>query len=179
MSINISQTQCLFIPYLLYHILYLCAGNLAFEIDEDTLRKTFNKCGDINSVRIATDRETGQPRGFGHIEFAEVSAATKAVEMAGTMVSGRAIRVDFAGARPAGGAGGDRGFGGGRGGGFGGRGGGFGGGRGGGFGGRGGGRGGFGGGRGGGRGGFGGDRAPNRNSGMGIAASSGSKMTLD
>jgi nucleolin len=107
------------------------------------------------SVRFATDRETGEFRGFGHVEFEDVDAAKKAVAMSGTDVLGRAIRIDFAAPRaPPGEGGRGGGFGGGRGGG---RGGGFGGGRGGGFGGgRGGG---FGGGRGGGRGGgFGGGR---------------------
>jgi nucleolin len=136
-------------------------GNLPYDADEDVLRGVFGECGEIARVRIATDRETGQPRGFGHIEFAEVDGAKAAVALAGTPINGRAVRVDFAAAREGGGGGGG-GFGGGGRGGFGGRGGGrggFGGDRGGrgGFGGRGGGRGGFGG-RGGGRGGFGGDR---------------------
>ncbi len=110
-------------------------GNLAFEIDEDTLRETFSDCGEITNVRFATDRETGDFKGFGHIQFAESDATDKAVAKAGEMVAGRAIRVDFAEERQPGGGGGGGG-GGGRGG-FGGGGGGFGGGgRGGGFGGR-------------------------------------------
>ena len=47
-------------------------GNLSFDVDEATLRSVFESCGEIFSVRIATDRETGQPRGFGHIEFADI-----------------------------------------------------------------------------------------------------------
>lgn len=173
-------------------------GNLSFQVTEEGVREAFGgtffrhtpccrgsleliplwicvcvvaECGQIISVRFATDRETGEMRGFGHIDFDSVEAATAAVALAGTDVCGRPIRVDFAAPRGEGGGGrggGRGGFGdrGGRGGGFGGRGGGFGGrggfgdrgGRGGGFGGRGGGRGGFGdrGGRGGGFGGRGG-----------------------
>jgi nucleolin len=82
-------------------------------VTEDQLRETFDSCGSITSVRIATDRETGNPRGFGHMEFETVEAATAAVALAGTNIAGRAIRVDFAGQRPAGGAGGGGGFGGG------------------------------------------------------------------
>jgi nucleolin len=166
-------------------------GNLSFDIEEQTIRDTFAECGNINSVRIATDRETGNPKGFGHVEFDTVEAATAAVALAGAMMNGRAVRVDFAGQRAErpggfsprggrdsfGGRGGGRGggFGGGRGGGFGGgRGGGFGGGRGGGgFGGRGGGRGGFGGGRGGG--GFG--SRPEKKE--GIKEFQGAKMSFD
>ncbi len=139
----------------------LFMGNLSFNVTEEEIRGAFESCGDIVSVRIATDRETGKPRGFGHLEFADVDGAKKAMDMNGTEVAGRNIKMDYAAARTGGGGGGGGGGfgGGGRGGGFGGgrgggRGGGFGGGRGGGgrgggFGGRGGGRGGFGGGRGG------------------------------
>jgi len=111
-------------------------GNLAFTVTDDQIYEAFGVCGTVTSVRLATDRETGQPRGFGHCEFETVEAATAAVAMTGVDVSGRGVRVTFAAARAPREGGGDRG-------------------------GRGGGRGGFGGdrgGRGGGRGGFGGDR---------------------
>merc|ERR1712037_1072663 len=45
-------------------------GNLSFQIDENTLREAFGECGEITQVRFAEDRETGQFKGFGHIEFA-------------------------------------------------------------------------------------------------------------
>ena len=150
-------------------------GNLSFHIDEDTIRDTFKDCGEITAVRFAEDKETGQFKGFGHVEFADTESTDKAVALAGTYVMDRPLRVDFANERR------DRGFGGGgRGGGRGGRGGrggymgGGGGGRG--RGGRGGGRGGgFGGGRGGGRGGnsFGAKKSGS------IAAFSGNKITFD
>ena len=102
--------------------------------------------------------EDGRPRGFCHVQFDAPAGATAAMEYQGSMLDGRAIRLDLSTPnRNGGGRGGGRGggFGGGRGGDRGGRGGGFGGGRGGGFGDRGGRGGGFGGGRGGG---FGGGR---------------------
>ena len=98
-------------------------GNLAWEIDEDSLRQAFAECGEISSVRFATDRETGDFKGFGHVEFYESEATDKAVAMAGTNVCGRPIRVDFANDRKdrpsfgGGGRGGGRGGRGGRGGG--------------------------------------------------------------
>ncbi len=113
-------------------------GNLSFDIDEDSMRSFFEDCGNVVSVRIATDRETGQPKGFGHVSFDDTDAVDKAVAKAGEYLKGRPVRVDYSEDRQGGGGGGG-GRGGGRGGGFGGRGGG---GRGGGFGGRGGGRGG-------------------------------------
>jgi nucleolin len=33
-------------------------GNLAWDVDEDTLRQVFGDCGTITSVRFAMDRET-------------------------------------------------------------------------------------------------------------------------
>ena len=42
------------------------------------------------------DRETGDFKGFGHIEFADTASTDLAVAMAGEMVLGRAIRVDYA-----------------------------------------------------------------------------------
>jgi nucleolin len=137
-------------------------GNLSFNVEEEEVRACFAECGEIASCRFATDRETGEFKGFGHIEFVESSATEKAVALAGTMVAGRGIRVDYAEARKPGGTPGSAG--GGRGGGGGGRGG----------------RGGFGGG--GGRGGFGsggrGGGAPNKNKGS-IAAHQGTKISFD
>ena len=125
-------------------------GNLSWNVEEDNILGLFRPCGTITQVRFATDRETGDFKGFGYIEFEDTSATDSAVALSGEMVSGRPIRVDFAKERD--GSGGGRGGGGGRG-----DGGGRGGGRG--AGGRGGGRGG-GAPRGGGRGSFGGGRGP-------------------
>jgi hypothetical protein len=144
-------------------------GNLAWEIDEDTLRDTFKDCGEITQIRFSMDRETGDFKGYGHIEFASTEATDAAVKLAGTEIFGRAIRIDYANDRRSSG-----GFGGGRGGGGGG-GGRSGGGRG--YLGGGGGRGRGGGGRGGGRGGFSASPAKAKKSG-GIAGFSGTKITF-
>lgn len=95
-------------------------GNLSFQIDEDSLRDAFKDCGEISMVRFATDRETGDFKGFGHIEFVDSEAVDRAMEMAGTDILGRAVRVDYAedkrrGSFGGGGSFGDRGGGGGRG----------------------------------------------------------------
>ncbi|KAK7053839.1 hypothetical protein R3P38DRAFT_3577417 [Favolaschia claudopus] len=125
----------------------LFVGNLSFGVDEDKVWSFFTECGgNVKSVRLPTDRDTGRPKGFGYVEFEDIEGAKKAFAAAnGQEIDGRSIRLDYSQPRDSSGGGG--GFGGG----------GFGGGRGGGFGGDRGGRGGRGGGRGG-RGGFGGDR---------------------
>lgn len=71
-------------------------GNLSFDIDEETLRETFNHCGEIKGVRLAIDRRSGKFRGFGHLDFANESAVSEAMKLAGTEVMGRNIRIDFA-----------------------------------------------------------------------------------
>mmetsp|Transcript_13139 Transcript_13139/g.22209 ORF Transcript_13139/g.22209 Transcript_13139/m.22209 type:complete len:196 (-) Transcript_13139:407-994(-) len=123
-------------------------GNLGFRTEEWSIREFFSGCGDITSVRIAMG-EDGRARGFAHVEFAQPSSATQAMNLNGQELDGRGVRLDLSVPRQGGGRGGRGGDRGGRG--FGGRGGGFGG--------RGGDRGGRGfGGRGGGFGGRGGDR---------------------
>ncbi|ODQ77791.1 hypothetical protein BABINDRAFT_172584 [Babjeviella inositovora NRRL Y-12698] len=126
----------------------LFLGNLSFEADRDTLFEAFSAYGAVQSVRIPTNPETEQPKGFGYVEYGTIEEAKAALEaLNGADLCGRNVRLDYSTPRdnsaPRGGRGG-----------FGGRGG-----RGG-FGGRGG-RGSFGGDRGGfrgGRGSFGGDR---------------------
>jgi cold-inducible RNA-binding protein len=107
----------------------LYVGNLAFHATEDVINQHFSTCGEVVSVSVMTDRETGQSRGFAFVEMGSADAAQKAIqELNGSDLQGRALRVDIAAERRGGGGGG-----GGRGGGGGGyRGGGGGGGRGGG-----------------------------------------------
>lgn len=120
----------------------LYVGNLSFSTSEAQLRDLFAQHGEVTSASLVMDRETGRPRGFGFVEFANDDQARAAITaLDGKNVDGRDIKVNEAKPREAGGGGGRGGFGGGRGGGGGG-------GRGG-FGGGGGGRGGSGGGRGG------------------------------
>lgn len=123
----------------------LYVGSLPYSITEDQLREMFAPYGALESVRIISDKYTGQSKGFGFVEMANEEDAQKAIEgVNGREAGGRTLIVNEA--RPE--APRERSFGGGRGGGGGGGWGGGGGGRGG-FGGRGG-----GGGGGGGRGGF-------------------------
>ena len=71
-------------------------GNLSYDIDEEAMKAAFKDCGEVTNIRWGMDRETGDFKGFGHVEFANTESTDKAVAMAGEMVLGRAIRVDFA-----------------------------------------------------------------------------------
>ena len=108
----------------------LYVGNLSFHTTEDQLRGIFASYGQIDSVSLVTDRNTGQSRGFAFVEVADDAAADKAIaELNGRDLDGRNLTVNEARPReeraPRGGGGGGRGgFGGGGGGGRGGRGGG-------------------------------------------------------
>jgi len=148
----------------------LFIGNLSFTATEDDIRGAFTECGEILSIRLPTDRESGQPKGFGYIQFSSIDEAKAAVAWNGSDLAGRPCRLDFAGKKP------ERAEGGG-GGGFGGRGGRGGGGGRGGRGGFGGGRGGFGGDRGG-RGGRGGGRGGASTNRGGFGSFAGSKVTF-
>jgi RNA recognition motif-containing protein len=99
----------------------LYVGNLSFKTNEETLKAAFEQGGQkVVEVKIMTDRDTGQPRGFAFVEMASPADA-QAVMAAwdGQQLEGRSLRVNEAQERSGGGGGG-----GGRGGGRGGRGGG-------------------------------------------------------
>jgi RNA recognition motif-containing protein len=75
----------------------LYIGNLNYDTTEDTLREVFAKYGEVESVRVITDRYTGRSRGFGFVEMASEEAAAKAIsELNGKPVDEREIRVDKA-----------------------------------------------------------------------------------
>ncbi len=130
-------------------VLNIYVGNLSFDTTERDLEQAFASYGEVQSARVATDRDTNRSRGFGFVEMPnQTEAQTAIAELNGKELQGRTLTVNEARPRedrPRGGGGGGYGGGGG------GRGGGYGGGGGGGYGGGGGGRGGGYGGGGGGR----------------------------
>jgi nucleolin len=90
----------------------LFVGNLSWNTVEDTLWDAFSEYGEVSSVRLPTDRESGKPKGYGYIEFSVVDSAQKAFDaMSGQELDGRQIRLDFSQPRDANGAGRGRGAG--------------------------------------------------------------------
>lgn len=74
----------------------LFVGNLSFGVNEDALWETFGEHGDVKSVRVPTDRDTGKPKGFAYVEFSEVGVAKQAhAALQGFELDGRSIRLDF------------------------------------------------------------------------------------
>ncbi|MBU2603338.1 MAG: RNA-binding protein [Actinobacteria bacterium] len=96
----------------------LYVGNLAYSTTDTAIRALFEAHGEVTSVNLINDRDTGRPKGFGFVEMAtpEQAQAAKAA-LDGTEVDGRAIKVDSAKEQQPRRSGGGGGYGGGRGGG--------------------------------------------------------------
>ena len=81
-------------------------GNLPFTSTDDDVRQLFGQYGEVHSVALINDRETGRPRGFGFVEMDD-SAATAAISaLDGYELEGRNLRVNEAQDRPRRGGGG-------------------------------------------------------------------------
>lgn len=76
-------------------------GNLDYNLQEDELGKFFGEYGEVISVKIVKDRDTGRAKGFGFVEMAVEAEGEKAVEeLDGVEVGGRNIKVNKARPRP-------------------------------------------------------------------------------
>ena len=85
-------------------------GNLSFGSTEQDIRSLFETYGTVDRVNIVTDRDTGQPRGFGFVEMSDDGEGDRAINgVNGHEVGGRALNVNEARPKTAGGGG--RGFG--------------------------------------------------------------------
>jgi len=72
-------------------------GNIAWGISEQQLGDEFANFGNVNSVKIITDRDTGKSRGFGFVDFADASCIPNAIKnMDGKSLGGRQLRVNEA-----------------------------------------------------------------------------------
>ncbi len=80
-------------------------GNLPFSATEDQIRDLFSEYGEVQSVNLISDRDTGRPRGFG---FVEMEGGDQAIEaLNGRDLDGRSLTVNLAKERS--GSGGGRG----------------------------------------------------------------------
>ncbi len=71
-------------------------GNLPFSTSESAIRELFAQHGTVESVSLITDRDTGQPRGFGFVEMSRADAARAIQNLNGKEVGGRPLRVNEA-----------------------------------------------------------------------------------
>ena len=75
-------------------------GNLPFTTTEDSVRTLFSTHGDVQSVALPTDRETGRPRGFGFVEMSATDAPKAIAALNGHSIDGRSLRVNEAQDKP-------------------------------------------------------------------------------
>ena len=71
-------------------------GNLPFTATEDEVRDMFSPYGNVSSVKLVTDRETGRPRGFGFVEMDDESADAAIKALDGKELGGRSLRINEA-----------------------------------------------------------------------------------
>jgi RNA recognition motif-containing protein len=81
-------------------------GNLSYQTTQEDLHAAFASYGAVERVSIVTDRDTGQPRGFAFVEMTERRDAETAIsQLNGAELNGRALNVNEARPKPAGGSG--------------------------------------------------------------------------
>ncbi|KAI7757375.1 hypothetical protein M8C21_003098 [Ambrosia artemisiifolia] len=73
-----------------YNRIYV--GNLSWDMTEDELKKFFSDCS-ISSVRLGKDKETGEFKGFAHVDFADSLSLTMALKLDQKPLFGRPVRV--------------------------------------------------------------------------------------
>lgn len=72
-------------------------GNVNFQTTEDAARDLFSSYGEVVSVRMITDRETGRFRGFLFVEMSTEEQAEAAIAaLDGTELDGRPLKVNIA-----------------------------------------------------------------------------------
>ncbi len=74
----------------------LYVGNLAWATDNAALENAFGAFGEVDEAKVITDRDTGRSRGFGFVTFVNDDDAQKALELDGSDLDGRPIRVNEA-----------------------------------------------------------------------------------
>jgi RNA recognition motif-containing protein len=106
----------------------LFVGNLSYQTTENDLTSLFEQAGQVESVSIITDRDTGRSKGFAFVEMSNEDAEKAIAQFNGTEINGRALNVSearpredrsgnrggYGGGRNSGGRGGRGGYGGSR-----------------------------------------------------------------
>jgi RNA recognition motif-containing protein len=79
-------------------------AKLDFGVSQEELKSIFEKYGQVAKVTIATDRETGRPKGFAFVEMINQEEANKAIAaLDNSSINGRQVAVKIAeerGSRP-------------------------------------------------------------------------------
>jgi RNA recognition motif-containing protein len=90
----------------------LYVGNLAYSVNDSSLKAIFEPYGNVESARVISDRDSGQSKGFGFVEMSDADAQKAMGALNGREQDGRALKVNEA--KPQENRGGGGGYGGGR-----------------------------------------------------------------
>ena len=71
-------------------------GNLPFSASEEEVGELFAPFGEVQAVRLISDRETGRPRGFGFVEMNDQEARAAIEALNGKELGGRTLRINEA-----------------------------------------------------------------------------------
>jgi len=72
-------------------------GNLSYQVTEEDLRQALEPFGQVESVAILKDKQTGQSKGFGFVEMNSKAEGQAAIEgLEGKELKGRALKVNEA-----------------------------------------------------------------------------------
>jgi RNA recognition motif-containing protein len=77
-------------------LMKLYVGNLPYNISDDQLSAMFARYGTPDSAKVITDRDSGQSKGFGFVEFNDAEIAKAALALDGTEFGGRSLKVNEA-----------------------------------------------------------------------------------
>ncbi|OMO96952.1 hypothetical protein COLO4_14945 [Corchorus olitorius] len=76
-----------------YNRIYV--GNLSWDITEDDLKKFFSDCN-VSSIRFGKDKETGEFRGYAHVDFSDSVSVAMALKLDQDILCGRPIKISCA-----------------------------------------------------------------------------------
>lgn len=80
-----------------YCIMNIYVSNISFKANEDDLQDAFEKFGEVSSVKIIKDRDTGRSKGFGFVEMPNAAEANEAISnLSGYSLDGRNLVVNEA-----------------------------------------------------------------------------------
>ncbi len=72
-------------------------GNLSYRATEGDIRQAFEQFGEVASVQIIKDRETGRSRGFAFVEMPNSEEAKQAInELDSSEIAGRPVKINEA-----------------------------------------------------------------------------------
>lgn len=84
-----------FAPEILEGYNRIYVGNLSWDITEEDLKKFFKNCN-ISSLRFGMDKETGEFRGYAHVDFSDSQSLNSALKLDQNVLYGRPVRISCA-----------------------------------------------------------------------------------